>query len=59
MSELPELPLRSHVEELRKRVLRSLAAVVLASSVAFPYSDEVLRWAIHELVPPTVKIIVT
>ncbi|WP_456481574.1 twin-arginine translocase subunit TatC [Methanopyrus sp.] len=58
MSELPELPLRLHVEELRKRALRSLAAVVLASSVAFPYSDDVLRYAIHDLVPSTVRVVV-
>nr|WP_198324598.1 twin-arginine translocase subunit TatC [Methanopyrus sp. KOL6] len=52
-------PLRYHVEELRKRVLRSLVAVALASSVAFPYSDEMLRRAVHELVPNTVRVIVT
>ncbi|WP_456434992.1 twin-arginine translocase subunit TatC [Methanopyrus sp.] len=59
MDEFPEPPLRYHVEELRKRVLRSLVAVALASSVAFPYSDEMLRRAVHELVPNTVRVIVT
>ncbi|MEW5993318.1 MAG: twin-arginine translocase subunit TatC [Candidatus Zixiibacteriota bacterium] len=55
MSEAPQLPesgsmpFLDHLEELRRRLLKSIAAVVLMSLVAFYFSDELMHFLVRPL----------
>jgi len=43
-SEKSSMPFLEHLEELRKRLIRSLAAVVVCSIAAFVFSDEIIQF---------------
>lgn len=43
------MPFLEHLEELRKRLLRSALAVLITTSVAFYFSDELVKWLQYPL----------
>src|SRR5262249_60510402 len=46
-----EATLVEHLEELRGRIMVGLAAVAVATAVAFAFHDHILEWLSHPLPP--------
>jgi len=46
-----EAPLVEHLDELRGRILVSLAAVAVATAVAFAFHNDILEWLVRPLPP--------
>lgn len=53
MTEEPRAPLMEHLEELRKRLIKSAAAVAAGSVVAFVFRNRIFEW----LVQPYVAVV--
>jgi sec-independent protein translocase protein TatC len=47
--EVKAMPFLEHLEELRKRLLKSFAAVIVMAMVALYFSDHIMRWALMPL----------